>query len=108
MSAKDIIDYYRSRFQIEFDFRGAKQHVGLTHCQSRHAEALENAFNFSLTACNIAKMQIKREGWNISIASYKSLTATLFVARQFSAGCARLSYRTLIRNIVKDHLSSAA
>jgi len=108
MSAKDIIDFYRSRFQIEFAFRDAKQHMGLTHCQSRHAEALENAFNFSLTACNIAKMQIKREGWNISIASYKSLITTLFVACLFSAGCARLSYRTLIRNIVKEHLSSAA
>lgn len=108
MSAKDIIDIYRSRFQIEFAYRDAKQHMGLTHCQSRHAEALENAFNFSLFACNVAKLQIKREKWNISIASYKSLICTLFMVRQFSAGCARLSCRTLIRNIVKDHLSLAA
>jgi len=108
MSAKDIMDSYKSRFQIEFAFRDAKQHMGLTHCQSRHAEALENAFNFSLTACNVAKLQIEREGWNISIASYKSLITTLFIVRQFSAGCARLSCRTLIRNIVKDHLSQAA
>lgn len=35
MSVKDIIEYYKSRFQIEFAFRDVKQFTGLTHCQSR-------------------------------------------------------------------------
>lgn len=31
MSARDIFDLYRTRFQIEFVFRDAKQFTGLTH-----------------------------------------------------------------------------
>lgn len=31
MSACDIFDLYRTRFQIEFVFRDAKQFTGLTH-----------------------------------------------------------------------------
>lgn len=30
-----IYRYYKARFQIEFLFRDAKQHTGLTHCQAR-------------------------------------------------------------------------
>lgn len=32
MSARDIFDSYRTRFQMEFVFRDAKQFTGLTHC----------------------------------------------------------------------------
>ena len=35
MSAKDMMDIYRTRFQIEFRLRDSKQYTGLTHCQSR-------------------------------------------------------------------------
>ena len=35
MSARDIFDIYRTRFQLEFVFRDAKQFTGLTHCQAK-------------------------------------------------------------------------
>lgn len=35
-----IIYIYRTRFQLEFVFRDAKQFTGLTHCQARNKEAL--------------------------------------------------------------------
>ncbi len=50
MSARDIFDIYRTRFQLEFVFRDAKQFTGLTHCQARNKEALSFAFNASLSS----------------------------------------------------------
>ncbi len=52
----DVLDIYHTRFQIEFQFRDAKQATGLTHCQARSINKLYSHFNFSLTAVNIAKI----------------------------------------------------
>ena len=38
MAPKRIYRIYRDRFQIEFNFRDAKQHLGLAACQARTAE----------------------------------------------------------------------
>lgn len=51
----EVLAYYKSRFQIEFLFRDAKQHTGLEESQSRNKEALEYHFNMSLTSVSIAK-----------------------------------------------------
>ena len=40
MSGRDVMDYYCTRFHIEFCFRDAKQFVGLTDCQARDKENL--------------------------------------------------------------------
>lgn len=53
----DILPYYKSRFQIEFLYRDAKQHTGLQDTQSRHPKALEYHFNMSLTAVSVAKVE---------------------------------------------------
>ena len=50
-----IYKYYKSRFQIEFLFRDAKQHTGLTHCQARSESKLYFHFNMALTAVGVAK-----------------------------------------------------
>lgn len=50
-----IYRYYKARFQIEFLFRDAKQHTGLTHCQARSENKLYFHFNASLTAVSVAK-----------------------------------------------------
>jgi hypothetical protein len=51
-----IVSYYRSRFQIEFLYRDAKQHCGLTDCQARSKNKLDFHFNAALTTVNLAKM----------------------------------------------------
>ena len=56
MSDKDIIEYYRTRFQIEFCFRDSKQFTGLNNCQARDLRKLDFAFNASLASVNIAKL----------------------------------------------------
>ena len=53
---QDIWPWYKSRFQIEFLYRDAKQHTGLEDTQSRNKKALEYHFNMSLTAVSIAKV----------------------------------------------------
>ena len=55
MSGADILIYYKSRFQIEFLYRDAKQFTGLEHCQSRNEKKLDFHFNSALTAVSLAK-----------------------------------------------------
>jgi hypothetical protein len=56
MSALNILQHYKARFQIEFVIRDAKQHTGLMDCQSLAAERLEFHVNTSFTALNVAKV----------------------------------------------------
>lgn len=53
----DILDYCKYRFQIEFLYRDAKQHLGLNDCQTRSENKLHFHFNTALTAINIAKIE---------------------------------------------------
>lgn len=55
LSAKNIYRFYKARFQIEFLFRDAKQHTGLTHCQARDESKIHFHVNTSLTAVSVAK-----------------------------------------------------
>lgn len=54
--AQDIWPWYKSRFQIEFLYRDAKQHAGLEDTQSRRSKALEYHFNMALTSVSVAKV----------------------------------------------------
>ena len=51
-----ILEIYRLRFQIEFLYRDAKQHLGLNHCEARSEEKLNFHINTSLTSINLAKI----------------------------------------------------
>jgi len=73
MQPRDIMDIYRTRFQIEFLIRDAKQFTGLCHCQSRKKEKLDFAFNCSLTAINVAREFARRHGDGLSVAGVKTL-----------------------------------
>ena len=77
LSALDIFSMYKSRFQIEFLFRDAKQFTGLTDCQARRKDSLNFHFNASLTTLNLLKKQDREAVENskskmCSIASWKS------------------------------------
>ena len=60
MEAQTIVTIYRARFQIEFLFRDAKQHTGLSDCQSTNKKALNFHFNISMIALNFAKAEHAR------------------------------------------------
>jgi len=55
ITANEILKIYCTRFQIEFLYRDAKQHTGLTNCQARNEEKLHFHFNISLTAVSLAR-----------------------------------------------------
>ena len=72
MPANKIFKYYRSRFQMEFVFRDAKQFTGLNHCQARSAEKLNFHWNASLTTVNLAKILHNQDKGKFSMANFKT------------------------------------
>lgn len=72
-----LVAYYRSRFQIEFLYRDAKQHGGLEDCLARSQNKLNFHFNAALTVVNLAKIQWldsrKTENETFSMANFKTL-----------------------------------
>ena len=85
ISARDIFDIYRTRFQLEFVFRDAKQFTGLTHCQTKNNEALSFAINASLTSINLARAFARQQGMDLSVGSTKTLLHNAAMVDRFIA-----------------------
>lgn len=51
----EVLEYYKSRFQMEFVFRDGKQFTGVNTCEARSKEKIYFHINASLTAVNLAK-----------------------------------------------------
>ena len=87
MNALEVLGYYHCRFQMEFNFRDAKQATGLNHCQARDLDKLYFHFNTSLTTINISKIMHlndkNKEGKPFSIADYKLLYHNAFLLNRF-------------------------
>ena len=54
-----LIDYYRLRFQIEFNFRDAKQYWGLEDFMNVKETAVTNAANLSLFMVNVSQLLLR-------------------------------------------------
>ncbi|MCP3851280.1 MAG: transposase, partial [Gammaproteobacteria bacterium] len=85
LNAMLIYAYYKARFQIEFLFRDAKQHCGLTHCQARSEAKMHFHCNASLTTVSIAKAvsyldQNKQYRNGFSMADVKTLNLNKLMA----------------------------
>lgn len=85
LEASLIYNYYKSRFQIEFLFRDAKQYCGLTHCQGRSENKLHFHFNTSLTTVSLAKavyyLPVEKEKRGaFSMSDIKNLNANKIMA----------------------------
>ena len=52
LEAEKMIDYYRLRFQIEFNFRDAKQYWGLEDFMNVKKTPVNNAANLSMFMVN--------------------------------------------------------
>lgn len=83
LTAEQIINVYRTRFQIEFQFRDAKQHLGLFHCQARTEEALDFHFNASFAALNIAKAFAQQFNYKFSVSDVKILLHNAMMIERF-------------------------
>ena len=81
-----LLDYYSLRFQIEFDFRDAKQYFGLSDFKNYKQENLTNFANLSFTMCLISKIQLahyrkKLNAPNLSIIDLKLIYKARFTAK---------------------------
>ncbi len=65
LSAHKILEYYKLRFQIEYLFRDAKQHLGLEDCQSTKKECLDFHFNMAMMTLNLARQESYASGKKI-------------------------------------------
>jgi hypothetical protein len=87
MNGMKIVEYYRSRFQIEFLYRDAKQHCGLTDSQARSENKLYFHFNAALTTVNLAKFQWmdtrKSKSEPFSMANFKTLCNNMLLLDLF-------------------------
>lgn len=101
-----LYEYYKSRFQIEFIFRDAKQFVGLCDCQSRQQSSLDFHFNASLAALNIAKLEQQQtqsdidddsQSRSFSMATYKRLALNGHLLERF------ISMLGLDPTLIKSH-----
>ncbi len=83
---EQILKYYHLRFQIEFDFRDAKQHFGFSDFKNYKEENLTNFVNLSFTMCLVAKIyqaQYRQQLQNprISILDIKLMRKAQFTAK---------------------------
>ncbi len=56
LSCENLVDYYSLRFQIEFNFRDAKQFWGLEDFMNVNETAVTNAANLSLFMVNLSQL----------------------------------------------------
>lgn len=59
LTAAQIIDYYSLRFQIEFNFRDAKQYWGLEDFMNVSPQAVSNASNLAFLMVNLSHVLLK-------------------------------------------------
>ena len=83
MTTHDVINCYRTRFQLEFGFRDAKSYAGLNDCQARDLRRLEFHFNASFTSINLATVACKDLGIPFSISSCKSVIHNAYMLERF-------------------------
>jgi IS4 transposase len=72
---EQIIDYYSLRFQIEFNFRDAKQYWGLEDFMNVKETAVTNAANLSLFMVNVAHLLLhdfRTENSNVNVLDLKA------------------------------------
>jgi hypothetical protein len=104
-----IVRYYRSRFQIEFLYRDAKQFTGLTTCQARSENKLDFHFNAALTAINLAKQDwLSTKNGTLkpfSMADYKTLYNNTLMLERFMCRFAINPNTAKNQKIVKELLN---
>ena len=81
LEGKKIVEYYRLRFQIEFNFRDAKQHWGLEDFMVTTKQSVLNFANLSLFMVNLSHILLRRSE-EVSILDLKSRYHSLFYAKE--------------------------
>ena len=68
----DLIEYYRLRFHIEFNFRDAKQYWGLEDFMNVNHIPVYNGANLSMFMVNVSQALLRQYGVSFSVNDLKS------------------------------------
>jgi len=90
LSYAKIIDFYSLRFQIEFNFRDAKQYWGLEDFMNVKAVPLTNALNLSLFMVNLSQVLLRDLRQTLPESSILDLKAYFRAAKYFEETIKRL------------------
>jgi len=60
LASEDLIEYYRLRFQLEFNFRDAKQHWGLEDFMNVKERPVYNSANLAMFMVNVSQVLIRQ------------------------------------------------
>ena len=104
----DVFEYYRTRFQIEFNYRDAKQFTGLTHCQARDERKLDFAYNASFAAVNLAKTLRREISPGLSVGRLKALMVNAYYLERIIEVFEKNPNMTLNDKLVKELFGAAA
>ena len=83
LSGLAIVETYRCRFLVEFEFRNAKGYASLEKCQARSMNKLRTHFNLSFTSLNCLKMAARDCGIPYSISNLKTLAHGQYLMNRF-------------------------
>lgn len=75
LAAEQLVEYYRLRFQIEFNFRDAKQVWGLEDFMNVNQTAVTNAANLSLFMVNLSQVlmgEFRQTDFHFGVLDLKS------------------------------------
>ena len=99
MKPDRIIGFYRTRFQIEFGIRDAKQFTGLQSQQTRDKARLDFAFKLSFTALNVCKEVIRKDYPNLSVVQFKRLMFESYLASTIISTYGKSPHLKIIQKI---------
>ena len=108
LSGEEVLDFYRTRFQIEFCFRDAKQFCGLTDSQARDTNKLDFALNASFASLNVDKVMMKERKMEYSMSNFKLLMTNTFLMKRIFDVSRYRPNQTLINHIFKELFGCAA
>ena len=103
-NARQILEYYQLRFQIEFLFRDAKQFTCLNDCQARDEQKLDFHFNMSLSAinlCRVAMIEDKTSSLNDFVRASYNMRFLKFIFSKLSLEAKFEEIDTIYKEIIK-------
>ncbi len=102
LNSEKLVKYYRLRFQIEFNFRDAKQHFGLEDFMNTTEVGVENAANLAFLMVNLsAKLLKEREQNCVGINDLKSQFRGFYYALETLKLVAPKAESNLIEKVTK-------
>lgn len=102
LDPQELLRLYRSRFQIEFLFRDAKQSAGLETCQARDKAGLAFHWNAAFVCVNLARAiaQKKNQTGKREAFSMKSIKQQIFNEHLLELFISKLE---LEPKVIKNH-----